>query len=162
MCVCNFCGELKLLSDFYKSNRTKCKECTKRSSRKYREENLEKVKEYDRNRPNHEQRVGECRERSKTKRKSGDLVFIENERLRTRKYRSKNPEKYRANCAVNNAIRDGVLVKPCKCERCESTTNIQGHHWSYLEEHWLDVIWLCTSCHSEEHKLLRANGNNIE
>lgn len=139
-----------------------CKVCVKARVAKHRVDNIESVKEYDRNRPNHKERLNKRCERARQRRKSGDLDFIESERRRTRKYRSQNPEKYKAHGAVSNAIKTGVIVKPCKCERCESTTNIQGHHWSYLEEHWLDVIWLCTSCHSEEHKLLRANGNDIE
>jgi len=29
---------------------------------------------------------------------------------------------------------------------------IEGHHWSYYPDHWLDVIWLCAKCHREEHR----------
>ena len=136
--------------------------CVKAASRKYRNNNIEKVKVYDRNRPNHKERIEQNSQKAKAKRLEGDPDFIEYERNRVREYRSRNPEKYEAQCAVNNAVRDGLLIKPCRCERCESTTNIQGHHWSYLEEHWLDVIWLCSRCHADEHKTLRELGRDID
>ncbi|URC22853.1 hypothetical protein KASHIRA_02790 [Serratia phage vB_SmaM-Kashira] len=75
-----------------------------------------------------------------------------------KKYRQRNPEKYRAHTAVGNAVRDGTLIKPTNCERCGSGGRITGHHHSYAEEFHLDVLWLCYPCHSAEHKRLNLLG----
>ncbi len=158
---CRLCGETKPLSEFYDKG-TRCKVCLREKARKYREDNLERVKEYDRNRPNHAQRVSNTRIRYIEKRKSGDVVFLEKDRLRTKNYRERNPQKHKAQRVVNNALRDGLIVRPTTCSCCEKECKPQGHHWSYDEEHWLDVIWLCTRCHADEHKRLRELGLDID
>lgn len=116
--------------------------------------------EYDRNRPNAEQRVAECSARYKQKILSGDLAFKEKDSARIRNYRYKNPLKYKAHCSVNNALRDGRIVRPDTCSCCQSTSKLQAHHWSYEEEHWLNVVWLCTRCHADEHNRLRELGRD--
>lgn len=52
---------------------------------------------------------------------------------------------------VAHAIKIGRLPKPVECEICECTRNVMYHHASYLEEHALDVVALCRSCHSNVH-----------
>lgn len=158
---CRTCGEAKPLSEFYKHNQMSdghlnvCKACVKSRVGAHRNANLEKVQEHDRNRPNHEERMFKNSERYKAKRKESNLEFIEADRERIRKYRQRNPLKYKAQCAVNNALRDGKLLRPINCSCCSKLCKPQGHHWSYEEENWLDVIWLCTRCHADEHKRLR-------
>ena len=55
---CIKCGAEKNIEDFYKHKEmsdgylNKCKDCTKKDTLKYRKENIEKVRHYDRNRPN--------------------------------------------------------------------------------------------------------------
>lgn len=164
MKVCNRCGETKPLSEYYKHKQmsdghlNQCKTCVKARVAKHREENIDAIREYDRNRPNHKERVEATKQRYKKYRQLADPEWLEKDRQRIRKYRANNPEKYKAQSAVNHAVRDGVLEKPDSCSRCDSTEGIQGHHWSYKEEHWLDVIWLCPKCHAEEHVRLRAEG----
>lgn len=34
---------------------------------------------------------------------------------------------------------------------------ILSHHWNYSREYWLDVIWLCSSCHHSLHVLEKKN-----
>lgn len=52
--------------------------------------------------------------------------------------------------------KNGSLVRPKKCTRCDSTKNIDGHHPDYSKPDC--VIWLCRKCHRNEHVRLR----NIE
>ena len=136
--VCFKCGADKPLSEYYKHKEmgdghlNKCKECTKKDVKKHREGNLEKIREYDRNRPNKIERV---KNMTKYNRKMRDIF----------------PEKYKAKNKVNNALRDGRIKRPDRCEFCGTECKPHAHHWSYEEEHWLDVEWLCVVCHMQLH-----------
>lgn len=45
-------------------------------------------------------------------------------------------------------LRDGVIVRPDKCSRCDTAKGvIQGHHKDHSKP--LDVEWLCSTCHGE-------------
>lgn len=61
----------------------------------------------------------------------------------------KNPSKKNAYMAVDAAIRSGVLARPSFCSGCgcpDTEHRIEAHHYDYSKP--LDVIWLCTPCHS--------------
>lgn len=115
---------------------------------------------YDRNRPNHKERLEKDKARYKKKRKEKSKDFINKDRKRIQKYRNENPLKYKAQCKVNNSLRDGKITRPENCERCGKSCKPQGHHWSYEEDYWLDVEWLCVTCHADEHKRLREEGRD--
>lgn len=68
-----------------------------------------------------------------------------------RAWRKNNPEKYRAQTALGNAVRDGKVFKPDRCSRCATVGYVVGHHFDYCRP--LDVIWLCPSCHGLEHRI---------
>lgn len=63
-----------------------------------------------------------------------------------RLWREKNPEKYKAQNAVNNAIRDGKLKRQ-PCRRCGRKAH--AHHHDYSKP--LEVDWLCARHHAMEH-----------
>lgn len=65
----------------------------------------------------------------------------------------KFPEKHKARQAVNNAIRDGRLIRPSICESCFQEKFVQGHHEDHVNKP-LEVDWLCIKCHKELHKKL--------
>jgi hypothetical protein len=55
----------------------------------------------------------------------------------------------RARAAVVRAVCTGKLVRPATCSYCGLGGMIQAHHdRGYARDHWLDVIWLCTTCHA--------------
>jgi hypothetical protein len=60
----------------------------------------------------------------------------------------RNPLKRAAQVMVNNAVRDGRLLKT-PCEACGSASHIQAHHEDYSNP--LEVNWLCRSCHVQVH-----------
>lgn len=134
MKTCFKCNLEKPLDDFYNHPQTadgklnKCKDCSKRDSRDRRIANIEYYRAYDRKRGS---------------RQSAEY---------RREYRERNPKKYKAVTAVNNAVRDGKLVKPESCQECGIKTRIHGHHDDYDKK--LEVIWLCPVCHKERHKML--------
>jgi len=68
----------------------------------------------------------------------------------TKAYRQRHPEKYQATNAVNNAIRDGKLIRPDHCEECNIECTPHGHHDDYSKK--LDVRWLCNDCHKQWHR----------
>jgi hypothetical protein len=71
----------------------------------------------------------------------------------SKKWNSKNPEKRKAQKAVEYALKTGKLVK-MPCERCGSTEHVHAHHDDYSRP--LDVMWLCAKHHKERHKELAA------
>ena len=77
----------------------------------------------------------------------------EMKRQKAARYRDNNPEKERARKAVSDAVRRAVLprVSSVQCAHCEKQAQTY-HHWSYLQEHHLDVVPLCRKCHTAEHK----------
>uniref|UniRef100_A0AAU6VYL5 Recombinase n=2 Tax=unclassified bacterial viruses TaxID=12333 RepID=A0AAU6VYL5_9VIRU len=121
--MCVRCGAVKPLSGYYTGDKT-CKACRCFLARERRRTNP-KVQEYDR--------------------KRGNRQTAED----TRKYREANPKKYKATNWVNNAVRDGRLVKLDSCEVCDSTLQVEGHHDDYDQPKI--VRWLCSRCHSIWH-----------
>lgn len=161
---CFKCGEVKPLSEFYKHGRmadghlNKCKECTKCDVKKNREENADYYRDYDRALPCHSDRV----EAKATRNREAYHSSTEYKR-RIEEHKSKwnaaNKNKRLAHRKVYNYVRDGKLSKPTKCSCCGGeNVKIHGHHWSYLESNWLDVIWLCSKCHGLEHKRINHFG----
>jgi len=131
---CFKCGEVKLLTEFYKhkgmsdGRLNKCKECAKADVRRHRREN-DSVREYDRLRS------------KRPERKSAARIVSD-------RWRKENPAAYRAQTAVNNAVRDGRLKKG-PCEICGDSEG-HGHHADYSRP--LDVTWLCPKHHHRHHQ----------
>lgn len=63
----------------------------------------------------------------------------------TSKWREKNPEKNAAHCRVYRAVRNGTLVRPDRCERCDKECKPEASHDDYAKP--LEVEWLCRPCH---------------
>lgn len=55
----------------------------------------------------------------------------------------------RAHAAVARAVAAGRLVRPEACSACgRRGLLLDSHHYlGYQRQHWLDVVWLCRSCH---------------
>lgn len=163
---CKSCGECKGTEMFYAHPKasdgrdSSCKECRKARVISNRLNNLAYYQEYDRNRPNKEERNKQVKGRTNAL-YSEDEAFREKVKKTKDAWAERNPHKRKAQHTLSNAVRDGKVDKPLNCEHCASSEKkIQGHHWSYLEEHWLDVIWLCTGCHGKEHRRLNALGRD--
>lgn len=132
----------------------KCKDCTKNDVHKHRSENLDRIQEYDRNRPNKVERA----KKQGIYHSFGKGRDIANKS--NKKYRELNPLRYKANCSVSNAIRDKRLFRPEYCSNCSKKCKPHGHHDDYTKP--LDVRWLCVKCHNDFHKdareILRKDG----
>lgn len=77
--------------------------------------------------------------------------------LKTRlKACAKHPTKKNAYMALDAAVRAGVIEKPTVCSGCgrsDDKHRIEAHHYDYSRP--LDVIWLCTLCHSQMDRMRR-------
>ena len=127
--VCFKCEEEKPLTEYYAHPEMKdgtfgkCKSCCKTDATKNRAKNIDYYREYDRTRGYH----------------AADGY--------TKQHRLKNPEKYKAHQAVNNAKRAGIL-KEQPCQECGST-KVQAHHPDYSQP--LEVVWVCAIHHKQLH-----------
>lgn len=127
------------LEAFYKHSQmgdgrlNKCKACTKKDVTEHRQNNLEKIRAYDKMRASQPHRVALRK-----------AVVAE--------YGKKFPHRRKANEAVNNAVRDKRLEK-WPCQVCGDPKSV-GHHPDY--DRPLDVIWLCQPHHKQAHALVNA------
>ena len=137
MKTCFKCGKEKELSQFYNHPRMtdghlgKCIECAKNDVHEHRAGNLDRIREYDRQRGKLPHRIKAMAARNKIR-------------------RGENPVPYAARTLLQNAIRDKRIRKPKQCSKCGRKTRIMGHHQDYYKP--LDVIWLCQVCHIAEHR----------
>ena len=134
--ICRKCGRNLPLSDYYTHNAMAdghlniCKDCVKNRVRNYRQENLVKIREYDRLRANEPHRK--------------ELQAANTKRRR------KEVEGYqRCHSAVDRAIRNGQMERLPYCQICGQICKTEAHHNDYKFP--FDVIWLCSSCHSQYH-----------
>ncbi len=66
------------------------------------------------------------------------------------RWAKKNPQKRRAHEHLMYAIEHGHIYRPEFCSDCGKSCIPDGHHWrGYEPEHWLNVQWLCRSCHKK-------------
>ena len=128
---CFRCKQEKDISEFYAHPEMKdgflgkCKECTKQDVKINRASKREQYSEYD-------------HKRNKNRR--------EYMRNMNRKHRKAYPEKAKAHRMVNNAIRDGKIVRQ-PCIYCGNPKS-QAHHEDYNKP--FEVEWLCFKCHREK------------
>ena len=131
---CFKCGEYKDINDFYTHPQMadghlgKCKECTKKDSKERSVLRPDIIREYEKKRS----------ETDKRKKHASEHMV---------KWREKYPERYKAHNTLNNAIRDGRIKKPTRCEICDKPSRLHGHHYDYTMP--LDVIWMCEECHGQ-------------
>lgn len=137
---------------------------SQRKSQKKKYDNLSKEEKKEFIRKTHEwqkknpekRRIYRERWREKNKEK-----YLNQAKKQSERSRERYPEKCRARILVRTAVKTGFLIRPSECSKCgEDKMRIEGHHHDYNKP--LDVIWLCTKCHREEHKRLKEEEKNIE
>lgn len=138
MKICFKCNQPRPLSEFYKHPKmedghlNKCKDCTKADSEARR---LVKMQDPE--------WVAKEAERHRIKAmkawNSGYRPTKEVKTKRMKTYNHKYPEKYKAKVASQRMCRG---------------TGFHGHHWSYREEHWKDIIKMDSTDHLNLHRFL--------
>lgn len=151
---CKTCQQEKDSSCFYNSDKHHCKDCKKAYAKKYREDNIERILVYDRNRVNAKERVQKQKEYKERLRIENPEKYDEIYHSLRKRYRAKYKEKAHAENLLNDAIRTGKIIRPNKCIVCQKECKPQAHHYDYSKP--LDVMWLCVRCHANVHKNERA------
>ena len=138
MKTCFKCNVSKPLVNFYKHSEMadgylgKCKECTKLDASNHRANNLERIRQYDRDRAKNPERI-----------KANFEI--------TKVWRSEDKRRSKCHSAVAHAIRSGELTR-LPCVRCGEIKSL-AHHEDYDEP--LNVMWLCQPCHKQRHKEIK-------
>lgn len=160
---CTKCGEIKELSEFHPRKDSKdgyrkdCKDCVNNRNLTRRNENIGDYRARDRDKLVDREKYRE----TKNLKYATNLEFRKKLSDYQKKYKVENKDKTYARQAVHYAVLYGRMIKPAYCEHCCNTSSsLEAHHWSYLEKDWLDIIWLCTSCHGKEHKRLNELGRD--
>jgi len=148
---CYTCSEIKPLSEYHKKKSSidgvasVCKTCRNKQLRAWRQTN--KGKECIRKQNNKPSSILSREKYSKTK------IGKTAQRKGEQAYKLRNENKRKAKAKVNNALITGKISKVDTCEMCgNSEFKTEAHHWSYNEEHWLNVLWVCRKCHNNIHK----------
>ena len=157
MRTCRVCGETKPINEYYAHkgwHDTKCKECAKAYSRKYRKEHLaDRIaysrKYYAEHKEENKRKSKEWTEKNRDKHnaycKKWQEENVDKMLDYQRKSRRERPEKSRANAIINSRIARGKLKRPTVCEVCGKEGRVEAHHSDYSKP--LDVIWCCKKCH---------------
>lgn len=137
---CQACMRSLDPSDFYVSNRARCKECVKASVRENRLNNIDHYRSFDRGRANLPHRVD-----ARLKYQQTDAFRISHA-VSTKRWVVANAIRRQAHFAVSNAIRDKRLA-PQPCFVCGEKAD--AHHPDYSAP--LAVSWLCRPHHAQLH-----------
>jgi hypothetical protein len=130
---------------YYETNKEKFSEYGKKYREKLAEDRLESDKEYRR------KWYLENREHALEQRKEQQVRIL---KWQKEYYEKRDRQKLNANKMVSDAVIKGNLIRPKQCSICGSDKyKIQGHHEDYSKP--LEVIWVCTYCHSAIHKSLK-------
>lgn len=137
--VCFRCGEDLPIDQFYvhpkmaDGHLNKCIDCTKADATRHRNENLDAIREYD-------------RERAKS-----DASKSRRRQYQTQS-RIEHPERWHARAAAAYAKKKGI-IKPTPCHFCGATDDLEMHHPDYNKP--LRVYWLCRVCHRRLDAMLK-------
>lgn len=138
---CSSCGEIKSVEDFYRNAARKdgfddyCRLCRSVAVRKY-------------NRTPKGRRV----------QVEAQLRWQKNnweeKKTAMREYYRLHPKRTAARSAVSNAVASGRLPRAStkRCVKCGCAAEHYHHHNGYEQEHWLDVVPICSTCHGKEHR----------
>ncbi len=160
MKTCSKCRQIKTLREFSKNCTQKdgycnqCKVCVSKYLKKYQKTEQGKIsgKRYA------QTKHGRVAQKRASTRYYQSAKGKNANRICSRKFRIRHPNRIQATTATNEAIRIGKLPHPDAliCILCWGQAK-EYHHPKYDEEYWLEVIPLCKKCHTKVHKQFRKD-----
>ena len=130
--ACVICNEIKSASEFYHREtgrlRRDCKECQLTKNATYQQSDSGK----------------KSMARSNKKYRASGRHAENN-----RRWRWRNPAKWKASGILAYRIKTGKVARPDHCDNCGAVCVPHGHHCDYSKP--LDVDWLCAPCHFAWH-----------
>jgi hypothetical protein len=139
--ICNKCKVDKPQNEFRPSFRTQCRKCVNNTRQAWRKRDGNRSKEVHEYRRTHPGANKEYAKRSYWKHRIEILQ-------KKKEWRKRNPEKERANHAINHMIRRKGLTRPPNCMYCQRE-DVEGHHPDYAKPFY--VFWLCRPHHKQIH-----------
>ena len=146
--TCKVCGVTSDAAEFYAGVTNRCKKCHKQKVKENRELKSDYYREYDAKRFQEDPKVRERHKRYQGT-EAGKAAMNESRQ----KWVATSPEKRAAHVILGNAVKNGLIAKPDFCSKCnkkENSRKIHAHHHDYTKP--VDVTWLCSQCHKDEHK----------
>ena len=134
--ICRKCGRDLSIDEYYAHDKMAdghlniCKDCVKSRMIQYRQKNIEKIRDYDKARANSPHR--KALKFAVTKRRRKEVAGYEH-----------------CHNVVARALRNGLIERSKYCQVCGHICKTEAHHNDY--QFPLDVVWLCSSCHSQYH-----------
>lgn len=145
---CKSCEQTKLISEYYKHQQMAdghlnyCKDCVKSRVHKHRAENIDYIRQYDKERSMWPHRARARAEYMQTP--NGKEAHLR----ASSKWIAAHPGRKNAIDRLNTAVIRGKIQK-LPCWVCEST-DVHGHHPDYSQP--LNVVWLCPKHHKQLHR----------
>ena len=144
---CSGCGIEKPLDCFSKKVssknilQSKCKTCSLLYQAEYRSKNAEKL-------------LLQRREKYENIKSDPDRYarYVESIKINNIRSHQRYPGKQQARMAVDYAVRTNQLIRPNFCSECGASCKPEAHHESYEKDQWLNVRWMCRSCHAAIHR----------
>lgn len=148
--VCDECREMKPLSEFNRAakeadgRQRRCRACFSRYN----------AERYARDRERFKTAVKQYKEANPAE------VFATRLKIWTR-----NPSRHNCYRLVDAALKAGEITKPEWCCICGVRDEDAGghglhkHHFDYSKP--LDIVWLCTKCHGQIHKVMRDRRKEV-
>ena len=59
-----------------------------------------------------------------------------------------NPKKAKSRNIFAKCLRQGIILKPTRCNLCGTEAHLEGHHPDYSKP--IAVLWLCKKCHVKQ------------
>lgn len=73
----------------------------------------------------------------------------DNDREKVYEWAKAYPDRIKIMSQLNYAVKSGKIKRPGICSKCSRKTRVQAHHYNYA--HYMNLVWLCVSCHKNEH-----------